>query len=122
MPMQEEKRAFKRTRYFVDVELDGLVRARLSDLSADGAFIESRTVFTAGAVVQLRFTVLGREVETAAEIRHSCPGIGMGVKFIALDPSLRTEIARLLVSGDSFATGDAAGGVPSADFDHRPSR
>jgi len=100
--MQEEKRAFKRTRHYVDVELDGLVRAQLSDLSADGAFIESRTVFTPGTVVQLRFTVLGRDIETAAEIRHSCPGIGMGVKFIALDSSVRAEIARLLTSGESL--------------------
>jgi len=96
--MPEEKRASKRIRQFVEVELDGLVRARLSDLSAEGAFIESRTVLTPGSVVQLHFTVLGRDIETAAEVRHSCPGIGMGVKFISLDPPIRTEIARLLAT------------------------
>jgi hypothetical protein len=99
-PMTEEKRAFKRTRYFVEVELDGLVKARLSDISPDGAFIESRAAFTPGAMVQIRFTVVGRDVETAAEVRHCCPGIGMGVKFVALEPALRAEIARLLASGD----------------------
>src|SRR5512146_2749856 len=98
MTMQDEKRAVKRTRYSVEVELDGLLRARLSDLSPDGAFIESRSAFTPGSVVQLRFTVLGHDVETAAEIRHCCPGIGMGVKFIALDPLTRAEIGRLLAS------------------------
>jgi hypothetical protein len=101
--MQDERRAFKRTRYFVEVELDGLLRAKLSDLSPDGAFIESRTAFAPGAIVQLRFTVFGREVETAAEIRHGSAGIGMGVKFIDLDPLVRAEIARLLANseGDS---------------------
>jgi hypothetical protein len=101
--MQDERRAFKRTRYFVEVELDGFLRARLSDLSPDGAFVESRTDFTPGAVVQLRFTVLGREVETAAEIRHCCPGIGMGVKFIGLDPLVREELGRLLADSEGEA-------------------
>lgn len=98
--MQDERRTSERIRYVVEVELDGLLRARLLDLSPEGAFIESRTAFTPGAVVQLRFTLLGREIETAAEIRHSCRGIGMGVKFIGLDPLVRAEIGRLLARTD----------------------
>ncbi len=101
--MQEERRAVKRTRFFVDVELDGLLRARLSDVSPDGAFSECRTAFTAGAIVHVRFTVLGREVQTAAEVRYCFQGIGMGVKFIELDPEVRAELARLLASSEGAA-------------------
>lgn len=101
--MQEEKRASKRTRYFVEVELDGFLKATLSDLSPDGAFIDSRMSLSPGTVVQLRFAVLGCEVETAAEVRHCSPGIGVGVRFVGLDPGVRMEIERLLASGSAAA-------------------
>lgn len=99
--MADERRRSKRTRFLVDVELDGLLRATISNLSADGAFIDCRTTPPAGTVVQLRFTVQGWEVETAAEVRYCCPGIGMGVSFTSLAPAARTELARLLAAGDA---------------------
>ena len=97
----EEKRRSKRMRYFGEVELDGFIRANLSDLSDAGAFIDCRMALSPGTRVQLRFTVLGREVETAAVVCHTSAGIGMGVKFVELAPEVRAEIARLVASGDA---------------------
>ena len=51
--------------------------------------------------MRLRFTVFGREVETAAEVRHSSPGIGIGVEFVRLDPEVRAAIELLLSRADS---------------------
>ncbi len=99
--MHEQRRAFQRTRYYGEVELDGMLKASLVDLSPDGAFIDSRTVPPPGTVVQLRFLLHGREIETGAEVRYTSPGIGMGVKFVGLDPALRAEIGRLLARGEA---------------------
>ncbi|MBP7571676.1 MAG: PilZ domain-containing protein [Acidobacteria bacterium] len=94
--MADERRQSRRTRYLAEVELDGLLKARISNLSADGAFIDCRTTLPPGAVVHLRFTADGHLVETAAEVRYSCPGIGMGVRFTSLSAAARTELARVL--------------------------
>jgi hypothetical protein len=94
--MAEERRQSGRTRYLVEVELDDLLKARISNLSADGAFIDCRTTPPPGTVVHLRFSVDGHPVETAAEVRYSCPGIGMGVRFTSLSPAERAELARVL--------------------------
>jgi hypothetical protein len=99
--MTDERRSSKRWRFPVDVELDDLLRATISNLSADGAFIDSRMVLSAGAIVQLRFNVHGREIVTAAEVRYSSPGIGMGVRFVDLDPASRAELAQLLATDDA---------------------
>jgi hypothetical protein len=98
--MSDERRKAKRTRFQADVELDDLLRATISNLSADGAFIDSRMVLAPGTTVQLRFTVHDREIQTAAEVRFSAPGIGMGVKFLDLDPGVRAEIEQLLAQGE----------------------
>lgn len=98
--MPDERRTSERIRFAVEVELDGLLRARLLDLSPEGAFVQSRTAFAPGAVVQLRFRVFALDVEVAAEVRHCWPGVGMGVKFLSLDPLVRAEVARLLAGSD----------------------
>ncbi len=100
MTMQDERRKSERTRFVVEVELDGLLRARLLDLSPEGAFVQSKTAFVAGAVVQLRFMIFGVDVEVAAEVRHCWPGIGMGVKFLSLEPLVQAKVARFLATSE----------------------
>jgi hypothetical protein len=88
--MSDDKRASRRVMNVIDVDCrtaDGVeapVAARISDLSTTGAFLDSMTPLPAGTRLALRFMVGPREVQAAAEVVHSMPGFGMGLRFLDL--------------------------------------
>jgi hypothetical protein len=89
---------------FADAELEGLdvsrrLQVRVADLSTTGAFVDARTVLPSGTKTQLTFTLHGRTVRTAVEVRYSMPSFGMGVRFLditAEDQAFIAEVIRLL--------------------------
>jgi len=86
----KERRAVKRISYICEVECEGGGRSRfatrITDLSTNGAFIDSITAFAPGSFIKLKFRIKDVVIETAAEVRYSMPQIGMGVRFLTLMP------------------------------------
>jgi hypothetical protein len=100
--MSEARRA-PRVAYLAEVQCTGVGRGtssplnpRISDLSASGAFIDSLTQMPVGEKLRLVFQVNGREVDTTAEVAHSMPQFGMGVRFLELSEEDRYAIAQVV--------------------------
>jgi len=69
--------------------------ARISDLSVSGAFVESIVAFALGSQVRLTFTVNQVLVSVTAEVVNPMPTMGMGMRFLDLEPEQRQAIASL---------------------------
>jgi PilZ domain len=90
-----EKRGARRIPYRTEVDVsttgNSPLDPRISDLSTSGAFIDSMNGLPAGSRLYLRFPLpSGEVVSVEAEVVHSMPHFGMGVRFLDLaDGSLR---------------------------------
>ena len=100
--MSDDKRASRRVMNVIDVDCrteDGVeapVAARISDLSATGAFLDSMNALPAGTKLALRFRAGPQEVRVAAEVVHAMPQFGMGVRFLDLSGESRAAIEALV--------------------------
>lgn len=76
---------------------------KLTNVSANGMFIQTKESFAPGAVVNVRFNIgdSGVTVSSSAVVRNPQPGVGLGVEFLDLSPEdqrhLETFIAGRLV-------------------------
>jgi hypothetical protein len=96
-----EKRAAKRIPYHSEVECSTTgntpLDPKISDLSATGAFIDSMNGLPAGTRLYLRFPLPnGETVSVEAEVVHSMPHFGMGVRFLDLAEGPRRAIEKLV--------------------------
>jgi hypothetical protein len=100
--MGQDKRSSPRMLNAIDLECYTLgdspapVTARISDVSVTGAFLECLNTLPAGTRLGLRFVLNEHLVTVAAEVMHSMPQFGMGVRFVNLSPDSRAMIERLL--------------------------
>lgn len=100
--MSDDKRSSPRVPNVAELEcrtLDGTetsVTARMSDLSATGAFLDSMNGLPPGTKLALRFAAGGRELRVAAEVVHTMPNFGMGVRFLDLSDEGRAAIEALV--------------------------
>jgi hypothetical protein len=98
----DDKRESRRVSYACEVVCTGVgmgaspLNPRISDLSATGAFIDCMTQIPKGAKLKVKFTLGGREINTTAEVAHSMPSFGMGVKFLDLGDEDRRLIEELV--------------------------
>jgi hypothetical protein len=72
------------------------VVARMSDLSATGAFLDSMGGLRPGTLLALGFKVGDQDVRVTAEVVHQMPQFGMGVRFIEMTPEGREAIEALV--------------------------
>ena len=85
--MSDEKRSSPRVMSVIDVDCrtaESPIAARISDLSLTGAFLDSMNPLPAGTKLTLRFMAGPQEVRVVAEVVHSMPSFGMGVRFLDL--------------------------------------
>lgn len=100
--MSQDKRASPRAMNSIDLECYTLddsassVTARISDLSVTGAFLDCLNTLPVGTRLGLRFVLNEHLVTVRAEVVHSMPQFGMGVRFLDLAAESRAAIARLL--------------------------
>ena len=96
----EDKRAARRVSYHTEVECEGAstgrLNTRISDLSATGAFIDSVITFPVGSILGLKFRVKSIEFQVTGEVVHCMPHVGMGVRFLDLNPEQRAAIERVV--------------------------
>jgi hypothetical protein len=88
--MDSDRRQSMRGTLFTEVQYEGAginAQTRISDLNLSGVFIDAMSPLPVGASLKLIFTLPGGErVATEGVVRHSQPGIGMGVEFTGLRP------------------------------------
>jgi hypothetical protein len=63
-----------------------LLRARTSDLGADGCFIDTLNPFAKGSTVKVRIEKKGSSFEAWARVVYSLDSMGMGLAFDAVEP------------------------------------
>lgn len=95
-----EKRSARRIPFPCEVECPGAGdHPRLSDLSATGAFIDSLNGVPEGSRVNLKFSLpTGVLVSVDAEVVHSMPHFGMGVRFLDLADEQRRAIEQVVAA------------------------
>jgi hypothetical protein len=93
---ETDRRQSRRLTYFIEARLEGIdvgrSSVRIADLSADGAFVDARTVLPPGTIARLHFDVDAKEVSVLVEVRYSMAGFGMGVRFIDVDDATRQAL------------------------------
>ena len=57
------------------------MRAEGLDLSEDGMYVYTSHPFIKGCRIDINFTLDDRDISVLAQVKHSQPGIGMGVQF-----------------------------------------
>jgi hypothetical protein len=86
----KDRRTAKRISYLCEVECEGAelnrLATRINDLSMTGAFIDSLTCYAPGTQLRLRFRIQDVLIEAAAEVRYTMPQMGMGVRFLGVEP------------------------------------
>ncbi len=87
-----ERRGDSRLPFLTDVKIDRLTVARVTDVSARGAFVETLTPYPVGTVVTASLRLDAEAFEVAARVAFSDPGVGMGVEFIRLSTAERHRL------------------------------
>ncbi len=64
------------------------------DLSTLGMFVNTAEYFPVGTLLKLDFCLIhsGYELNVRAEVRHSIPGVGVGVEFMDLSPEAKRGV------------------------------
>ncbi len=104
---KQDRRTSKRISYVCEVECEGAglscLATRINDLSTTGAFIESLTCYAPGTHLRLRFRINETMIETSADVRFTMPQMGMGVRFLGMEPE-HHEVLESLVEGKPVGT------------------
>jgi hypothetical protein len=98
--MGREKRKAKRISYMCEIQFESYgmkqLSTRINDISVTGLFIDSTSCLAVGAILKMRFTVLGVALVVSGIVRNCMPQSGMGIEFIDLRPDQRELIERLV--------------------------
>lgn len=106
---EQDRRGSVRTRKPIDVEYSSncpWIKARLDDLSEEGAFIDTQHALGAGEEMALRFHLPDeqgkpQEVRCKARVIWKEAMVGVGVEFVELSDAARERI-RYVVASDLF--------------------
>jgi hypothetical protein len=105
-----EKRGTPRTGFRCEVECEEVESGarppnpRVSDISTSGVYIDTTITFPVGSIVNLRFTLPSLQVRVSADVIHSIPAMGMGMRFRDLTPAQKTAIEEIVDAADLEAT------------------
>lgn len=85
------------------------IKARTSDLSASGCYVDSMNPFSAGGQVRVRLTHHERTFEALGTVVHSQPGMGMGIAFTRIEPDQKAVLEKWLAElrGESVPAAEA---------------
>ena len=88
--MEFDRRASPRHPFFASAELTEIASgarttARTRDLGANGCYLDTSDPLPRGTIVSIQISHQGQVFAAGSAVIHSHPGMGMGVKFIALE-------------------------------------
>jgi len=70
--------------------------SRVRDLGLGGLFLQTPSARALGAPIDLHFLVSEGQIRAEAVVRHVQPGIGVGLKFTAINDQDRRHFATLM--------------------------
>ena|SRR6185503_5338043 len=76
--------------------VSGLTDMRVTDLSVDGCYVDSRALVGVGSPTTLHLRLSGITLTLTGRIAHSQPGIGFGVRFDRLPSSTAQMLEKIL--------------------------
>ncbi|HEV8487635.1 MAG TPA: PilZ domain-containing protein [Blastocatellia bacterium] len=95
-----DRRKDERVAYLCEVQCesanDRRFTTRINDISVGGAFIDSMIPLRVGSILKLIFRVRAAEITAMGEVRYSMPRIGMGIRFVDLNPEYGAAIASVV--------------------------
>ncbi len=80
----------------LDLRSETAVKARTSDLSLSGCYVDSMNPFSAGTQLKVRLTHHEKTFEALGTVAHSKPGMGMGVAFTRVEPDQKAVLENWL--------------------------
>jgi hypothetical protein len=99
--MEQERRCAPRYHFVAHAELfdeerTTYLRARVSDLSLSGCYLDMIQPLPAGTQIVLYVTDDSGSFQARGKIVYSLPNLGSGVAFLDVDPALLADIERSL--------------------------
>jgi len=97
------------------------IQGRTSDISRGGCFLDTSSCFPAGSMVTVRLSKGNRRFEADAQVVYSLIGMGMGVKFTAVDSEQLGTVEKWVaeLSGEALPEPETAqAGSPDESFAH----
>jgi len=99
--MEQERRCAPRYPFVAQAELSDdersiYLRARVSDLSLSGCYLDMIHPLTPGTQVVLSVTDDSGSFQARGKIVYCLPNFGVGIAFLDVDPALRANIERSL--------------------------
>lgn len=85
----EKKRRKERVLIVQEVYINGAASGQAIDLSAEGMYITTHEKLEKNATITLQFRLEEHEIEVKAKVVYLHEGVGMGVRFIGLQPGDR---------------------------------
>jgi hypothetical protein len=86
----DKRRALRRTIFdsvqFTEVPSESVGKARISDLSLTGCYIDTINPLPVGTNIRVRLKLRGTSIEVPATVARVEPNMGMGVAFGELTP------------------------------------
>ncbi len=71
----------------IEVDSETRLRARTSDISFHGCYLDTLNPFPAGTRVRLKILHDGASFTTLGTVIHSQPNMGMGISFSDVEPN-----------------------------------
>ena len=97
-PGTEDKRKFSRQRVPLSIEIrdehggGAPMKTKTADVNGGGCYVESMLPFPVGKVLTITFWLGSEQVSTPALVRTCDGGVGMGIEFTGLDPSIQKRL------------------------------
>src|ERR1700689_1212779 len=104
--MSSDKRIKSRMSFIATVEVlelqsNAYLKARTSDLSLSGCYVDTLNPLPESAEVQIRLDHNNETFKSIGIVTHSQPNMGMGVKFTAVEAEDHTVLDRWLAEINS---------------------
>lgn len=118
--MRPERRQFPRYPFVAYVEVseskwpNQSLKARTTDLSRQGIFIDTATPFAVGTVVKLIILKNEKRFAAVATVVHASAYNGMGMSFLSIRPEHLATLERWLLE----LSGEVPEDVPTGPEDH----
>ena len=89
--MESERRRWPRYPFVADAQVresvsSTVLRARTSDLGANGCYVDTLNPLPPGSVITVQIDHEGQTFVAGGVVAHVQPNMGMGLTFIALEP------------------------------------
>ena len=99
--MPTEMRRSPRYPFFASAEIienssKSITKARTSELSRHGCYMDMMNPFLSGATLSVRIVHGGQAIDAAARVIHSQPNVGMGLSFDQIAPDQQPIIEKWL--------------------------